>query len=140
MTVIYPVIFTPMHDKKDTYLIEIPDLKSLSAGVTEGYGLKDAIRMARDYIGGCLYKKDDSLIPEASEIVDVDLSKSEFADVGGSFVSMVDTDLDAYRNRMNKRAVRKNVSIPEWLDEAAKKAHINVSRVLQEALIEKLGV
>jgi len=140
MTVIYPVIFTPTHDKKDTYLIEIPDLKTLCAGVTEGYGLKDAIRMARDYIGGCLYKKDDSLIPKASEIADVDLSKSEFADADGSFVSMVDLDLDAYRNRMNKRAVRKNVSIPEWLDEAAKKAHINVSRVLQEALIEKLGV
>ena len=140
MTVIYPVIFTPTHDKKDTYLIEIPDLKSLSAGVSEGYGLKDAIRMARDYIGGCLYKKEDSSIPVASEIGNVDLSKSEFVDIGGSFVSMVDLDLDAYRHRMNKKAVRKNVSIPEWLDEAAKKANINVSRVLQDALMEKLGV
>lgn len=140
MTVIYPVIFTPTHDKKDTYLIEIPDLKGVSAGVTEGYGLKDAICMARDYIGCCLYNKDDSSIPKASDINDVNLSESGFADIGHSFISMVDLDLNAYRQRMNKRAVRKNVSIPEWLDEAAKKANINVSRVLQDALMEKLGV
>ena len=41
---------------------------------------------------------------------------------------------------MNKKAVRRNVSIPEWLNKAADEAHINVSRVLQEALKEKLGI
>jgi post-segregation antitoxin (ccd killing protein) len=41
---------------------------------------------------------------------------------------------------MNKKSVRRNVSIPAWLNQAAEEAHINVSRVLQEALMEKLGV
>ena len=47
MTVIFPVIFTQTGDKKNTVLVEIPDIN----GMTEGYGMADAIRMARDYIG-----------------------------------------------------------------------------------------
>lgn len=41
---------------------------------------------------------------------------------------------------MDKRAVRRNVTITNWLNREAEKAHLNVSRVLQEALIAKLGV
>ena len=48
--------------------------------------------------------------------------------------------MDAYRKTMNKKSVRRNVSIPAWLDKKASEAKINVSRVLQEALIEKLNV
>ena len=72
-----------------------------------------------------------------------DTSKSVFFDDfpnSNSFVSAVDLDLDAYRKAMNQKAVRRNVSIPAWLDKKAEEAHINVSRVLQEALIEKLNV
>lgn len=136
MTLIYPVIFTVTHDKKDTYLIEIPDIK----GMTEGHGLEDAYRMARDYIGCALYDKQDNLIPEASVLSDIDVKKGEFAGEGDSFVSLVDLDIDVFRRKMNKKSVRRNVSIPAWLNQAADEAHINVSRVLQEALMEKLGV
>ncbi len=136
MTLIYPVIFTATHDKKDTYLVEIPDIK----GMTEGRGLEDAYRMARDYIGCALYDKSDNLIPEASALSDIDVKKGEFANTGDSFVSLVDLDLDVFRRKMNNKSVRRNVSIPAWLNQAADEAHINVSRVLQEALMEKLGV
>lgn len=136
MTLIYPVIFTATHDKNDTYLVEIPDIK----GMTEGHGLEDAYRMARDYIGCALYDKPDNLIPEASVLSDIDVKKGEFAGEGDSFVSLVDLDLDVFRRKMNKKSVRRNVSIPAWLNQAADEAHINVSRVLQEALMEKLGV
>ena len=36
--------------------------------------------------------------------------------------------------------VRRNVTLPNWLNIEAEKAHINVSRVLQEALMNTLGV
>lgn len=139
MTVIYPVIFTPTHDKRNTYLVHIPDFKGINAGSTEGYGLDDAIHMARDYIGCSLYSIDDSSLPKASNVGSIDVKNSDFG-TPDSFVSLVDLDLDAYRRMMNKKAVRRNVSIPEWLDEAAKKSNLNISRVLQEALIEKLGI
>ena len=136
MRIAYPVIFTRTNDKKDTYLVEIPDI----AGITEGYGMPDAIKMARDCIGCKCYDKADKDIPEASSFERIDPRKGEFADAGESFVSMVDIDLSAYRMMMNKKTVRRNVSIPGWLNQAAEENHINVSRVLQDALIEKLGV
>lgn len=47
MKQVYPVIFTQLKDKKDTVLINVPDMGIL----TEGFGLSDAIEMARDAIG-----------------------------------------------------------------------------------------
>jgi post-segregation antitoxin (ccd killing protein) len=52
---------------------------------------------------------------------------------------MVDIDFDAYRRANEQRTVRRNVSLPSWLDEKATKAGINVSATLKEALIEKLA-
>lgn len=136
MSVIYPVIFTATHDEKDTYLIYIPDI----SGMTEGYGLEDAYHMARDYMGCSFYDKSIDDLPKPSKIQEIDVTKGEFADAGESFVTLIDFDLEAYRRKMNKKAVRRNVSIPEWLNTAAEEAHLNVSRILQEALMEKLGV
>ncbi|MBQ6966705.1 MAG: type II toxin-antitoxin system HicB family antitoxin [Lachnospiraceae bacterium] len=136
MTVVYPVIFTQTKDKKDTYLVEIPDL----CGMTEGYGIADALHMARDYIGCALYDKKDSDIPDASIIKDVDPLKGRFSGKGESIVSVVDVDIDEYRRKMRDKAVRKNVSLPAWLAAEAEKAHVNLSRVLQDALKEKLNI
>lgn len=41
---------------------------------------------------------------------------------------------------MDNKTVRRNVTIPNWLNQEAEKAHINVSKVLQEALMSRLGV
>ena len=136
MTVVYPVIFTQTKDKKDTYLVSIPDIK----GMTEGYGLSDAIAMAKDYIGNALYNKKDSEIPVPSKINNVNIQESEFADEGESFVSLVDVNLDMFRRMEKSRNVRRNITLPEWLDEMASEAKINVSAVAQNALREELGV
>lgn len=53
---------------------------------------------------------------------------------------MVDVDLIAYRRMMDNKTVRRNVTLPNWLNQEAEMAHINVSKVLQEALMAKLGV
>ena len=131
MNLIYPVIFTEVNDKKKTVLVEIPDLN----GITEGYGIADAISMAKDYIG-----KPDSEIPHASEIDSIDISKSEFANAGKTFVSLVDMDLNLFRRMEKSRNVRRNITLPEWLDDMATKAKINVSAVTQNALKETLGI
>ena len=136
MAIIYPVIFTATHDKKDTYLVYIPDLD----GITEGFGLSDSIKMARDYIGLAIYEMNDKDIPKASDKVKP--TQSEFYKEypkENSFVSYVDLDLDAYRRMMNQKAVRRNVSLSAWLDRRVTEENINCSRVLQEALIEKLN-
>ena len=44
----------------------------------------------------------------------------------------------AYKKRTNSRAVKKTLSIPEWLNEAAMDMGLNFSQVLQEALLSKI--
>lgn len=135
MIVVYPVIFTQTNDKNDTYLIEIPDLN----GMTQGQGLSDAFLMARDYIGNALFDVPDDSFPEATSPADISPKKGVFSKDGKSFISLIDLDVDVYRRMAKSKAVRRNVSIPEYLNQAADKAHLNVSRVLQEALMERLG-
>ena len=132
---IYPVIFTQTNDENDTYLIDIPDLD----GITQGQGLSDAFYMARDYIGNALFDCKESDIPTPSDPTDIDIKSGKFFDDGTSIISLVDIDLKMFRQMLKSKSVRRNVSLPEYLDKAAERANLNVSKVLQEALIEKLG-
>ena len=51
---------------------------------------------------------------------------------------MVDVDFAEYRKKMDNRMVRRNVTLPNWLNLEADRLHLNVSKVLQEALAEKV--
>lgn len=135
MKKVYPTIFT---QADDVVLIEVPDMGIL----TEGKDIADAVEMARDAIGlkGISLEDDKLEIPEPSEIADIDIQKGTFIEDGKSFVSLVDVDFLAYRSRLDNKTVRRNVTLPNWLNREAEEAHLNVSRVLQEALMSKLGV
>ena len=132
----YPVIFTQTADEKKTVLVYVPDLDR----ATEGYGLDDAIKMARDLIGNMLVDTADADFPKASEIDALDVSKSEFAASGKSFVSLVDVDMTVFRRMQKTKTVRRNITLPEWLDDMANAAKINVSALTQEALKQKLEI
>lgn len=54
------------------------------------------------------------------------------------FLVVVEFDLMEYRRKHCSKAVKKTLSIPEWLNEAAIRAGVNFSQVLQEALMEKV--
>lgn len=138
MKTVYPVIFTHVDDGTDTVLIEVPDLNIL----TEGHGIADAIYMARDAIGlkGIFYEDEGRAIPEPSGLSAVNVSQGTFAGEGEGYVSLVDIDFVEYRRRQDNKTVRRNVTIPNWLNQEAERAQINVSRVLQEALMAKLNV
>lgn len=135
MKAAYPVIFT---ETKDTILIEVPDLEILS----EGTDFINAIEMARDAIGvtGISMEDRGEKIPEPSNIKDIDVLNGTFAEEGKGIISMVDVDFIVYRRKNDNKAIRRNVTLPNWLNQEAEAAHINVSRVLQEALMSKLGV
>lgn len=135
MKKVYPVIFT---QTEDTVLIEVPDLEIL----TEGKDMADAIEMVRDAIGvtGISMEDNGETIPDASGITDIEPGNGTFAEEGKGFVSMVDIDFTAYRRKVDNKTVRRNVTLPNWLNQEAEQAHVNVSKVLQEALMTKLGV
>lgn len=132
----YPVLFTK--DEDGGYLVEVPDLGRL----TEGKDINDAIEMARDVISLYLtYLEDkDKPIPKPTPIEKINPENGEFSEYGKAIISIVDVDTTAYRRKMDNSSVRRNVTLPKWLDMQAKEAKINVSKVLQDALKEKLGV
>ena len=132
---IYPVFFT----KTETVvLVEVPDLEIL----TEGKDMINAVEMARDAIElKCVSMEDDGIeIPLPSEIGSLDINSGTFAAEGVTVISWVDINSGEYRRKIDTRAVRKNVTIPGWLNYEAEHAGINVSRVLQEALMNVLNV
>ena len=55
-------------------------------------------------------------------------------------IVVVQFDKAEYDRRHNSRAVKKTLTIPEWLNEEALAMNINFSQVLQEALMEKVGI
>lgn len=134
MTNVYPVIFTQVDEK---ILIEVPDLNIL----TEGLNIADAIEMARDAIGlKVISLQDDSIdIPPASQLDKIRLEDGKFTEFGNSYISLVDIDFVEYRKKIDNKTVRRNVTLPNWLNQEAEKAHLNVSKVLQEALMLKLN-
>jgi predicted RNase H-like HicB family nuclease len=136
MKKVYPVIFT--ETEEGDFLVEVPDMEIL----TEGKNIEDAVVMARDAIGmkGIGLEDGKKPIPEASKLSEIDLSKGTFAEEGQSLVALVDIDFDEYRRRNDRRMVRRNVTLPRWLDVAANEAGFNVSQVLREALAERLHV
>ncbi len=129
---IYPVIFT---QTKDSILVEVPDMEIL----TEGKNLADAIETARDAIGlkGISIEDENMVLPFPTKMKDIDIGKGTFAKEGESFLSLVDIDFEVYRRKVDNKMVRRNVTLPNWLNLAAEKEGINVSKVLQEALQEK---
>lgn len=109
MRQVYPAIFTALNDEKDTVLIEVPDLEIL----TEGFGIADAVEMARDAIGlkGISYEDNGKKLPEPSSLNDIDVSKGTFAEDGTGCVSLVDIDFAEYRRKVDNKTVRRNVTL-----------------------------
>ena len=122
------------------FLVYVPDMEIY----TEGSSLTDAIEMARDAIGlkGIDLEDDGKEIPAASDY-DGALKKAggdvEDFDYRNGVLTMVDVDFTAYRMRMDNKMVRRNVTLPNWLNLEAERLHLNVSKVLQEALSEKVA-
>lgn len=126
----YPAIFH--NDENGGYWISFPDFPEC---MTQGENIEDAYRMAVDAVGLCIDErlKNSEELPEVSKPTD-------FYVEDGDFSCLIEFDLLQYRRTHNNRAVKKTLSIPEWLNEAAIAQNINFSQVLQEALIQKVGV
>lgn len=138
MKQVYPVFIAEY--KKD-FLVYVPDLEIY----TEGKSMVDAIEMARDAIGlkGIDFEDDGKSIPlPSTREIAINKAKedADIFDYSTGILTLVDVDFYEYRRRMDNKAVRRNVTLPNWLNAEAEKAQINVSRVLQDALMSILGV
>jgi hypothetical protein len=99
--------------------------------------------MARDAIGvtGISMEDNKEELPIPSEqSIAIEKAKiySEDIDFTEGVLTYVDVDFSEYRKKIDTKTVRRNVALPSWLNYEADKAGINVSRVLQEALMSTL--
>ena len=126
---VYPAIFTSEPD--GGYSVYFPDLEGC---YTCGDTLADALFMAEDTLALILYgyEKDQRPIPQPSKMSDIKVTAD-------SFLSMVACDTLEYRKRFNNKAVKKTLTIPEWLNETAVAMNINFSQVLQDALLQRIS-
>ena len=122
MEYVYPAIF---HQNDDgSYTITYPDLPGC---VSEGKSLANALCMAEralvQWIGYLAEKKQP--IPEASALESIKAGE-------GGFVNLIRADVK------DSRAVRRTVSMPKWMDTRVTENGLSLSRVLQDALSERL--
>jgi predicted RNase H-like HicB family nuclease len=132
MKLVYPACFYPCEE--GGYTVIFPDLPGC---VTEGDSLSDAMDMAVDAASGWLLDsvENNGQIPQASDIKSVVADEYE-----NGFVSLISIDLDEYSKKYGNKAVKKTLTIPQWLNTMAEHEGVNFSNILQTALKEKLGI
>lgn len=122
---------------KDNYLVYLPDVDDYTSGKT----FYDAIYMARDLLGTLSL---ETKLPLPSDPETAKKKAEEKADdpdfkFSDADITYVDIDTEAYKKKLDTRSVKKNCTVPAWLNDKAEAAGINFSRALQDALIEKLS-
>ena len=126
MRLTYPACFYPDEERKGAYAVVVPDLPGCVSG---GDTLAEAMVMGMDAASGWVLDEleDGKPAPPASPLESITPEP-------GGFVSMLVLDMDSYAEKYGDKAVRKNLTIPAWLNTFAEKNHINFSQVLQDSL------
>lgn len=124
-SVAYPII---LEKEADGYFVTVPDIDKY----TQGEDIADAMEMARDLI--CLWLVDleesGKKIPQPGNL-NLTVSKD-------AIVTFVDVNIDEYRRKYGSKVVKKNCTIPAWLNARAEAIGVNFSQTLQEALLAKV--
>lgn len=126
---IFPAVFLKI---EEGYYIEFPDLENC---FSQGKDMIDSIEMAEDALNLMLIDMEDrkQSIPKPTDIHLIELNDN-------AVISLVKADTVQYRKENSNRSVKKTLTIPSWLNEAAEKQSVNFSQVLQDALIKQMGI
>lgn len=121
---VYPAIF---HSNEDgSFTITYPDLPGC---ISEGKNLANAMYMAQTALAQWIEYLTDKKqsLPSPTNLKCLKSTELEF-------VNLIRADIK------DRRAVKRTVSIPKWMDDMVSEAGLSLSRVLQEALRDKLNV
>lgn len=126
----YPALFHKAEE--GGFWISFPDLPEC---LTQGEDMKQAYEMAVNALDLALTHRAENKepLPSPSDVDSIVLDND-------SVLVIVEFDLMAYKKKNSSKAVKKTLTIPEWLNEEATAIGVNFSQVLQEALMEKLNI
>lgn len=126
---VYPAVFDYADDGIS---IEFPDLPGClpCAQTTE-----EAINNAKEAMALHLYgmEQDNDPIPEPTDISHISLKPNQT-------LILIEVHMPMFRDAIDNSFVRKNVTLPSWLERAAAEKKVNFSQLLQSALKQYLGI
>lgn len=122
----YPATFHKAEE--GGFWVTFPDFPEC---MTQGDDMEEAYRMSVDALGLAIAStlEDKHELPSATE-------PDSLQEDGITVI--IEFDYDIYRKQHCSKAVKKTLTIPEWLNEEAMSMGINFSQVLQEALLTKI--
>ncbi|MCF2622962.1 type II toxin-antitoxin system HicB family antitoxin [Ligilactobacillus salivarius] len=124
--VIYPVIVGEYHDDGDYFVATSPNIPGM---VTQGDSLADVAYWAEDAIATMIAGEE---YPEPQDPKDWKLKDNER-------VIYVSVNMAEWI-KQHPTIVRRNISLPDYLNNWAKENNINVSKVTTEALKQLAGI
>lgn len=121
-----------LHKENIGYSVWIDELSGCNS---QGDSLAEAITNIKDAIGLFYeeYKSRNEPFPTPSAPEKVTLEENETA-------VLIEFDVLEYAKRHDKKAIKKTLTIPSWLNTIAEENNINFSSVLQSALKQKLNI
>ncbi len=127
MTFIYPGVLVPRAEGDGGFTVEFPDLEGIH---TEGKDLEEVIRLGTDLASRWILNRieEGRQVPPATDYRQVEC-------VDNGIVNLFALDMDFYGEKYGEKSVRKNLTIPAWLNTYAEKNNVNFSQVLQDALL-----
>ena len=125
MIKVYPAII----HKEEGFWLEFPDLPGC---FTQGNSIEELMGNAEEALGSYIAVKMECNedIPEASDIGTITRASDDVT-------TYISSDINKYHR--DTKAVKKMLSIPSWLAQEADKRNYSLSKILQEALIEKIN-
>ncbi len=127
---LYFAKFTPCEE--GGYTITFPDLEGC---ITECDDIEEGMQNAKEALELHLFgmEEDKEKIPKPRDPQNIELNKNEF-------LVPIKVYMEAIRDEMNNKAVKKTLTIPYWLNKVAEEEKINFSALLQGAIKEKLDI
>lgn len=128
---IFPAYFCYCADTNRIGIV-FPDLPGCTSQADDE---EEAMRMAKEAMTLHLFGMEDDgdEIPEPTSAKDLEPEEDQV-------IVLVEAFMPPFRERMNNKAVTKTVTVPRWLELEAKAANLNYSQVLQDGLMERLGI
>ncbi|HYE80561.1 MAG TPA: type II toxin-antitoxin system HicB family antitoxin [Clostridia bacterium] len=126
---IYPAIFNYAEDGISIIFPDLPSCLPCAANIDE------AVHNAKEAMALHLYgmEEDNDLILEPTSTDKIELEPNQA-------IVLVEAHMPLYREAIENDYVRKNVTLPHWLEKLAESKDINFSQVLQKALKDILGI
>ena len=128
MKYIYPAVFTP---DGDGFLVDFPDLPEC---YTDGNDMAEAFDNAEDALSLYLWDLEKNSLPIPPPSKPADLK----ADAGT--IALIKADTLPVWKLNDKRSIRKNITIPGWMDAIVQKHNGNFSQLLQNAICKGYGI